>query len=125
MPLFPFAAFWTFNFNYWSGGIDEDPSLKLTWCQQTSAAQEGALKWESSALDRASGVNCLKFKIREQNQTIARTLKWSYKNCSWRFLPACRVFKFNKPFYNVSVNQYESRLLTTPPKLDAHFARET
>jgi len=86
--LKPFPAFWTFNYNYWSGGIRED-LFNLTWCQQPLAATEKNIDLNSS--QPVLGANCMKMKITEQNKTQPRDLSWAYKNCSWRFLPACRV----------------------------------
>jgi hypothetical protein len=67
--------------------------MKAMWCPQNVTAPEGDLNWESKA--PAAVPSCMRLKILERKEYDKRDFKWNYKNCSWKFLPACRVLIMN------------------------------
>jgi hypothetical protein len=87
---------WEYNFNYWSAGILEEPSMKAMWCPQNETVPESDLTWESKT--PAAAPSCMRMKILDRSENKKRDFQWNYKNCSWKFMPACRVAHFFKDF---------------------------
>jgi len=63
--------------------------MKAMWCPQNATAPESDLTWDSKT--PAAAPSCMRMKILERGEYTKREFKWSYRNCSWKFLPACRV----------------------------------
>jgi hypothetical protein len=81
---------WKYNFNYWTGAMTPQNASKMFWCPQNTDALSNFLDLDGSA--KLSNVDsCMRLKITPKNASVERTIKWGYKNCSWRFLPACKV----------------------------------
>lgn len=63
--------------------------MKAMWCPHNETVPEKDLTWESTA--PAAAPSCMRMKIIDRGEYNKREFKWNYKNCSWKFLPACRV----------------------------------
>lgn len=78
---------WKYNYNYWTGGFKYNGSDTPQWSMDNSTIQSSVITW---ALDKKTAYNCLLYKI--QDKKGIRTVSWSYRNCSAKFVAACRVF---------------------------------
>jgi hypothetical protein len=60
------------------------------WSMDNSSIASNVITWSSNKTDM---YNCLRYKITEINQT--RSITWSYRNCSAKFVAACQVEEYN------------------------------
>jgi hypothetical protein len=77
---------WKYNYNYWTGGFKYNESDIPQWSMDNSTIEESLITW---ALDKKPAFNCLQYKINDTSGN--RSVSWSYKNCSSKFVAACRV----------------------------------
>jgi hypothetical protein len=80
---------WKYNYNYWTGGFKYNESDIPQWTMDNSTIDDAVITW---ALDKKPQFNCLHYKINDTNGN--RSVSWSFKNCSSKFVAACRVHIF-------------------------------
>jgi hypothetical protein len=86
LPIF-LAENWKYNYNYWTGGFKYNESDIPQWSMDNSTIEKSVITW---ALDKKTAFNCLQYKINDTSGN--RSVSWSYRNCSSKFIAACRVF---------------------------------
>jgi hypothetical protein len=81
-------GFWSYNYNYWSGG-SKDETSDPKWCPfNDSKPNNDVLKWE---LDKKDMFNCMKMRILNKKAATPLQMVWSFKNCTTMSLLACKV----------------------------------
>jgi hypothetical protein len=107
------SAHWEFNFNYWSGGIVEQPSNNAVWCPHNTTVLLSAVAGNFTVPALSAVPNCMRLKITDRTSKTYRTVSWSFKNCSMRFFPACMVLISCEQLScgKTSNNQFHSRSL--------------
>jgi hypothetical protein len=81
---------WKGNFNYWSGGTQQDCRGSWGWCGAGAAPKyvSDELKWEPGQPDNLSGrEDCMHLK----NFVMAGMLMLTDRNCTDRYIFACKV----------------------------------
>jgi Lectin C-type domain len=81
---------WKGNFNYWSGGTQQDCRGSWGWCAAGAAPKfvSDELKWEPGQPDNLSGrEDCMHLK----NFVMAGMLMLTDRNCTDRYIFACKV----------------------------------
>jgi hypothetical protein len=93
------AGEWKYNYNYWTGGFKYNESDIPQWSMDNSTIGESVITW---ALDKKAAFNCLHYKINDKSGN--RSVSWSYKNCSSKFIAACRVYILTEIFLQFLMN---------------------
>ncbi|CAB3384994.1 Hypothetical predicted protein [Cloeon dipterum] len=68
---------WNLNYNYWSGGTSRG-----IWCPSN--------KRVGVKIVPNNGLDCLRMQVARNVSIEAPAISWTHRNCSWRYMPACR-----------------------------------